>query len=105
MADKDCVIATLAIGFADGLERDLSNAIASDRGPAYGKGGSVCINGRRCPIVGKVCMDSKFIERPLNATSLSWMVISDYFDCAAFCTVRLLDAHCLSSWHDVSHCS
>ena len=45
MADKDCVIATLAIGFADGLERDLSNAIASDRGPAYGKGGSVCING------------------------------------------------------------
>ena len=72
VADKDCVIATLAIGFADGLERDLSNATASDRGPAYGKGGSVCINGRRCRIVGKVCMDMVMVEcGPPTAASSS----------------------------------
>ena len=29
VADRDCTIATLAIGFADGLERDLSNAVWS----------------------------------------------------------------------------
>jgi len=38
-------IATVAIGYADGLNRMLSSK------------GCVLINGQRCPIIGRVCMD------------------------------------------------
>ncbi|MFO7820519.1 MAG: alanine racemase [Lentisphaeria bacterium] len=38
-------IGTVAIGYADGYPRSLSNR------------GEVLINGRRCPVVGSVCMD------------------------------------------------
>jgi alanine racemase len=38
-------IATLAVGYADGYSRALSNR------------GRVLVRGRRCPIVGRVCMD------------------------------------------------
>jgi alanine racemase len=46
VAPYDVRIATLTVGFADGLPRDLGN----------GKG-KVAINGAVFPIVGKVCMD------------------------------------------------
>ncbi len=47
---KDSVIATLPIGYADGLSRGLSNR------------GSVLIGGKRCPIVGTVCMDMTMVD-------------------------------------------
>jgi len=43
-------IATLPIGYADGLMRSLSNR------------GEVLINGARCPVVGNVCMDLVMVD-------------------------------------------
>lgn len=45
VADGERKIATLCIGYADGVPRKLSNK------------GAVLINGKRAPIVGRVCMD------------------------------------------------
>ncbi|MFM7309960.1 MAG: alanine racemase, partial [Flavobacteriales bacterium] len=50
-ADKDMRIATIPIGYADGLPRMLSN----------GKG-AVFISGKRAPIVGRVCMDMTMVD-------------------------------------------
>ncbi len=47
---KESIIATLPIGYADGLSRRLSNR------------GSVLIGGKRCPIVGTVCMDMVMVD-------------------------------------------
>ena len=44
------VIATIGIGYADGVRRSLSNK------------GSVVIRGVKCPIVGSVCMDSFMVD-------------------------------------------
>ena len=44
------VIATIPVGYADGLRRELSNSF------------SVWIHGKRCPIVGNICMDSCMID-------------------------------------------
>lgn len=44
-ADSDITLATIPIGYADGYARSLS-------GKAY-----VLINGKRAPIVGRICMD------------------------------------------------
>lgn len=44
------VIATLAVGYADGYPRSLSNC------------GVVRIRGRDCPIVGKICMDMMSVD-------------------------------------------
>lgn len=44
-AERDMMIATIPTGYADGYSRTLSNR------------GFVVIAGRRCPIVGRVCMD------------------------------------------------
>lgn len=44
------LVATIGIGYADGLRRSLSNK------------GSVVIRGVKCPIVGKVCMDSFMVD-------------------------------------------
>lgn len=43
-------IATLPVGYADGLRRALSNR------------GHVLVNGRRVPIVGRVCMDQVMVD-------------------------------------------
>jgi len=45
-------IATLPVGYADGLFRLLSNR------------GSVLIRGHRCPIVGRICMDQTLVRLP-----------------------------------------
>lgn len=47
---KKTVIATLPVGYADGLPRVLSNR------------GSVLIRGKRYPIVGRVCMDLTIVD-------------------------------------------
>ena len=43
-------VATIPIGYADGLRRDLSNK------------GFVVINGKKAPILGSVCMDSCMVD-------------------------------------------
>ena len=44
-------VATLAIGYADGFQRHLSN-----------QGAEVLIHGRRCPLLGRVTMDQIMID-------------------------------------------
>lgn len=51
LAHRDMTIATVAIGYADGLQRSLGNGV-----------GSMLVHGRRCPIVGNVCMDMTMID-------------------------------------------
>jgi alanine racemase len=45
-----CTIATVSIGYSDGLSRSLSNK------------GCFVVNGQRAPIVGRVCMDLTMID-------------------------------------------
>ncbi|MGI6128575.1 MAG: alanine racemase [bacterium] len=49
-APSERVLATLPIGYADGYPRGLSNK------------GYVLVRGKRCPIVGRVCMDQCIID-------------------------------------------
>lgn len=51
IAEKQTVIATIPIGYADGLPRSLSNGV-----------GHVVIKGQKVPIVGNVCMDMTMID-------------------------------------------
>ncbi|MCB0510418.1 MAG: bifunctional UDP-N-acetylmuramoyl-tripeptide:D-alanyl-D-alanine ligase/alanine racemase [Chitinophagales bacterium] len=50
-AKEDITIATIAIGYADGLNRLLSNGL-----------GEVFVKGKRAPIIGNVCMDMAMID-------------------------------------------
>lgn len=50
-AKQDMVIATISIGYADGLPRALS----------HGKG-RVLINGCKAPILGRICMDQTIVD-------------------------------------------
>ena len=50
VTQKDTRIATIAIGYADGYPRALSNRA------------EVLIRGVRCPIVGRVCMDQLMVD-------------------------------------------
>lgn len=50
-AEKDIRIATVAIGYADGLNRRLSNGV-----------GSMLVNGKVAPIIGNVCMDMCMLD-------------------------------------------
>lgn len=49
-ADRETVVATLPIGYADGFPRNLSNR------------GYVLIHGKRAPIIGRVCMDQTMVD-------------------------------------------
>lgn len=59
---EDSTIATLSIGYADGLPRILSNK------------GKVLINGATADIVGKICMDYTMI----NITGIAKISVGDY---------------------------
>ena len=50
-AEKNIIIATVAIGYADGLNRRLSNGV-----------GSMLINGKTAPVIGNVCMDMCMLD-------------------------------------------
>ncbi|MCL2375889.1 MAG: alanine racemase [Defluviitaleaceae bacterium] len=50
LADKDMRVATMPVGYGDGLSRHLSNC------------GRVLINGAFCNIIGNVCMDQTMID-------------------------------------------
>lgn len=49
--DQDATIATIRIGYADGLSRQFGNGV-----------GSVLVNGHIVPIVGNICMDLTMID-------------------------------------------
>ncbi|MDO4762971.1 MAG: bifunctional UDP-N-acetylmuramoyl-tripeptide:D-alanyl-D-alanine ligase/alanine racemase [Flavobacteriaceae bacterium] len=51
IAEKDTKIATIPVGYADGIPRLVGN------GNAW-----VYVNGKKCPIVGNVCMDMLMID-------------------------------------------
>ena len=48
---RDSIIATIPVGYADGLDRHLGNGRWS-----------VIVAGKRAPIIGRVCMDSAMID-------------------------------------------
>lgn len=50
IAPRDTFIATIQVGYADGFNRLLSNR------------GRVLINGKSCPVVGRVCMDQTMVD-------------------------------------------
>lgn len=50
-ADHDMKIAALAVGYADGVPRALSNGV-----------GEVLIGGCRVPVVGRICMDQMLVD-------------------------------------------
>lgn len=47
----DTLVATIPVGYADGLRRSLSNGV-----------GYLTINGVKCPIIGRVCMDMVMVD-------------------------------------------
>jgi alanine racemase len=49
--DRTTVVATVPLGYADGVPRRL-----------FGTGGEVLVNGLRCPIVGVVTMDQLMVD-------------------------------------------
>ncbi len=49
-APRDMVAATICAGYADGFRRELSNK------------GSVLCRGKKCPVIGNVCMDMTMID-------------------------------------------
>jgi alanine racemase len=48
---RDTQVATVAIGYADGISRKLGNG-----------NGSMLVNGKRAPIIGSVCMDMTMLD-------------------------------------------
>jgi alanine racemase len=54
---SETIIATVPIGYADGYSRRLSNR------------SQVIIGGRRCPVVGTVCMDQLMVDAGANAAA------------------------------------
>jgi len=50
IAPKAMQLATVCLGYADGVPRGLSGI------------GSVCINGELCPIIGRICMDYTMVD-------------------------------------------
>ena len=62
ITDRKTTIATIPIGYADGIRRELSNK------------GYVCINGKKAPIIGNVCMDSIMVD----ISNIDKVEIGDY---------------------------
>ena len=49
--ERDSRIATIPIGYADGLNRHFGN-----------RKGEVVVRGKRCPIIGNICMDACMVD-------------------------------------------
>ena len=58
---RESVIATLPVGYADGYDRRNSN------------GAPVLVRGKRCPVVGRICMDLLMVD----VTEVSGVEIGD----------------------------
>jgi len=50
VTDRECTIATVSAGYADGYSRLLSSR------------GEMLVNGRRAPVIGRVCMDLTMLD-------------------------------------------
>jgi len=50
-ADKPIMLATVGIGYADGIPRQMTN-----------NGGMSIVNGRKVPIIGRICMDLLMLD-------------------------------------------
>ena len=50
VTDRDTLVATIPCGYADGYPRALSSNV------------EVLVNGVRCPILGRVCMDQMMVD-------------------------------------------
>jgi alanine racemase len=61
-AQEDMQIAIVPVGYADGFPKELSNGV-----------GSMLVHHKKCPIVGKVCMDMTMID----VTHLEYIAIGD----------------------------
>jgi alanine racemase len=59
-AERDTTIATLPVGYADGLPRRMSGKI------------SVLIGGKRYPIVGRICMDQCMVDLGDDGSIKRW---------------------------------
>jgi alanine racemase len=59
-ASRDTLVATLPVGYADGLPRRLSGRIP------------VLIAGRRYPIIGRICMDQCMVDLGPESRILRW---------------------------------
>jgi alanine racemase len=62
--DRDTTVATVPIGYADGVPRRL-----------WSQGGHVLIGGERCPIVGVVTMDQLMVDVGSTATAVGDEVV------------------------------
>lgn len=51
VAEKNMEIAIVPVGYADGFRRSLGNGV-----------GVVIVNGQKCPVIGRVCMDMIMID-------------------------------------------
>ena len=61
-AARPSQIATLPMGYADGLSRQLGSSNANATGSAHRSGGHLLVRGKRAPIVGAVSMDMTMID-------------------------------------------
>jgi alanine racemase len=48
---RDTQVATIAVGYADGLNRKLGNGI-----------GKMLVHSKKCPVIGSICMDMTMID-------------------------------------------
>jgi len=65
VAKKDCEIATIALGYADGFSRSFSNGV-----------GKVLVNGSMAKVIGNVCMDMTMVDvTNLNAKAGDEVII------------------------------
>lgn len=78
--DRDSLIAVIAIGYADGVDRRLSN------------NGFVLINGKEAPIVGRVCMDYMMVD----ITDISGVLVGDVATIIS-CTNKATDVDYIAS--------
>ena len=60
VTDKETLVGTVPVGYADGYPRQLSNK------------GAVLVNGKRCPIIGNVCMDQFMIDLSAVPKAKAW---------------------------------
>lgn len=70
---KDAIIGIVPVGYADGIPRSLSNR-------AY-----FLVNGRRCPVVGRICMNMTMLD------------VTEALDVRSGCAVTLIGNHGVQS--------
>lgn len=83
-APRDCVIATLPVGYADGYRRSYSNKA------------QVLIRGRRANVVGRVCMDMIMVD----VTDIPDVIVGDEAVLLGQQGAEMISADELAKWAD-----